>query len=144
MIVKPLVNLNSKELDTILELDKKSGFSVYHWVKDNTDDYAYGIYNDNNEIVGYCTIGGADAVNPLVEEIPNFDFEDYYLSDVYVKPEYRHKGYGTYMLKEAIKIKYRSEGIAPIYLEVLYNDLKNFYNLVGFKTYKDTYVMMYN
>lgn len=48
------------------------------------------------------------------------------------------------MLKEAIKIKYRSEGIAPIYLEVMYNDLKKFYNLVGFKTYEDTYVMMYN
>ena len=143
MFVKLLVNLNSKELDTVLELDKKSGFGVYQWAKDNTGDI-YGVYNDNNEIVGYCTIGGADDVIPLIKEIPNYNFEDYYLSDVYIKPEYRHKGYGTYMLKEAIKIKYRIEGIAPIYLEVMYDDLKNFYSLVGFKTYKDTYVMIYN
>lgn len=69
IIVRPF---RYTDLKDVLKMDDESGNYVSQWVKDlegeddNYNDYSWGIYIDN-ELAGYCTIGYADDVCPVIE-----------------------------------------------------------------------------
>lgn len=141
IIVKPL---NIKDIDEIRKMDNLSGFNVAQWAEDmdENNNYSWGIYN-NDILMGYCTIGYADDVYYIIEQHPLYSCDDYLLSDVYMKPEYRHKNFGLKLITETIQQRFALESKQPVFLEVMYDDLKNFYAKAGFTTIDDTDCMIY-
>ena len=141
IIVKPL---NIKDIDEIRKMDNLSGFNVAQWAEDmdENNNYSWGIYN-NDILMGYCTIGNADGVYYIIEQHPLYSCNDYLLSDVYMKPEYRHQNFGVQLITETIQKRFALEGKHPVFLEVMYDDLKNFYAKAGFTTIGDTDCMIY-
>mgnify|MGYP000348500268 FL=1 len=139
--VKPL---NIKDINEIRKMDDMSGFYVAQWVEemDENNDYSWGIYDDNI-LMGYCTIGYADDVYHVIEQHPLYNNNAYLLSDVYMKPEYRHKNFGLKLITETIQKRFALESKQPVFLEVMYDDLKNFYAKAGFTTIDDTECMIY-
>lgn len=85
-------------------------------------DCVWGIWDDDKNIVGYCTLGFAEGV------IPNVKYMDLLLSDVFILPQYRNKGYATILLREVFRQTY-----APIYAVIFYDSLISFYSRFGFK-----------
>ncbi len=130
------------DLADVIEMDAESGNFVQQWVEDikyEDDDcngYSWGIYIDNT-LAGYCTIGYADDVCPAIENHPLHRDESYLLSDVYMKPDYRHQGYGLKLITETIKGRFAKEETLPVFLQVFYNDLKCFYSKAGFEDIPD-------
>ena len=116
-------------------------FELAHIIEDDCveeedeSDYVFGAFIDDR-LIGYCTIGGADILDdePAITEDPKYRPDsDLLLSDVYILPEYRHNGYGSRMVEEAIKIKQELEPDANnIYLTLLDSDLGRFYGKIGF------------
>lgn len=120
--------LTGKDHTNVSEMDEESGFFVAQWLEDlEADEEAsvdYGLFLNGN-IIGYCTLGYADDLS-IVK-----DNDSHLLSDVYIKPAYRHKGYGSMMVTEAIKQEYDCI-LHPIYLTFLHDDLEQFYKPLGF------------
>ena len=103
----------------IIHLDKLSGqFVLSNFGTDS--ECVWGIWLDR-QIIGYCTLGFAEGI------ISNANYMDYLLSDVYIDPKYRNKGYGTIFLKEVL-----SQTYAPIYAQLLDKGLIHFYSYLGF------------
>ena len=149
IIVRPFTYSDLKD---VIKMDNESGNYVSQWVKDleyedsNYNDYSWGIYVDNI-LAGYCTIGYADDVCSVIENHPLHDDEAYLLSDVYIKPDYRNKGYGLQLIIETIKGRFAKEEKLPVFLQVFNDDLKYFYRKAGFEYIpdKDDYsCMIYN
>ena len=138
--VRPLSAVDAQE---IIKMDDMSGFYVSQWLEemDEDNDYSWGIYV-NHVLAGYCTIGYADDVPSIIEKHPNYSNEAYLLSDVFIKPEYRHNGYGLQMITGAICGRWKIEETAPVFLEMIYDKLKNFYGKVGFETLADDVCMV--
>ena len=123
----------------VIKIDNESGNNVHQWVKDiekNDNDYSWGIYI-NDALIGYCTIGYADDVCSVIENHPLHKDEAYLLSDVYIKPEYRHNGYGLKLIIDTIQGRFEKEEKHPVFLQVFYDDLKLFYKKAGFEWIPD-------
>ena len=137
IIVRPFVKA---DLDDVIKMDEESGYYVQQWVEDieidENNDYSWGIYI-NNILAGYCTIGYADDVCPVIENHPLHGDESYLLSDVYMKPEYRHHGYGVKLITETIRGRFKKEEKLPVFLLVFYDKLKYFYGKAGFEWIPD-------
>jgi len=104
----------------IAHLDNLSG----NYVLDNfgvDSDCIWGI-SVKNRVIGYCTLAYAEGV------IPNVGYNDLLLSDVYILPEFRGRGYITQFLKLVIK-----QVNAPIYAEILHPQLVRVYHPLGFR-----------
>ena len=97
------VNLLSiKDLQSVRSMDASSGFQVEQWLEDNSE-YAWGIFkNGTDELIGYCTIGYADDVGDTIERHPEHTNDSLLLSDVYIDPQFRNKGYGVKLITEVI------------------------------------------
>ena len=121
--VMPLSAVDAPE---IIKMDDMSGFYVSQWLDemDEDNDYSWGIYVDH-VLAGYCTIGYADDVPSIIEEHPNYSSEAYLLSDVFIKPEYRHNGYGLQMITETILGRWEKEETGPVFLEILYDKVNH-------------------
>ena len=79
----------------------------------------------NDTLIGFYEINEKDGI----------DTEDYtpYLAGVYVREEYRKKGYGTILINDAIK--YAKElGYKDLYL---HSRIKNYYEKYDFKFIKE-------
>lgn len=122
--------LTCSDSEIVSQLDEQSGNYVGEWLDDK--DYAYGIFL-NDLLVGYCTIGGADCQQGVIEEHKNYNQYAYLLSDVFVLPEYRKYGLGSELIKEAIRLKRFVEGYNVIYIVIMEEKLFHFYNLIGFR-----------
>ena len=108
----------------IIHLDKLAG----QFVLDNfgiESECVWGIWLDR-EIIGYCTLGFAEGV------LKNANYTDYLLSDVFIVPKYRNKGYATLFLQEVL-----SQVYAPIYAQLLDKELINFYSRFDFVSITD-------
>lgn len=127
---------------TIIELDELSGNDVQQWNEDFSDDdfdndYSWGIFY-NDKCIGYCTIGYADDMCSTIEDHPIYqDYRTrgkdcYYLSDVYIKPEFRHRGFGLELISQTIAGRFQKEFPAPVFLEVCSTEQQNFYMQAGF------------
>ncbi len=120
-------------------LDKLSGLSLTHvedWY-DDCNDYHFGCFH-YGELVGCCTIGGADAYdvagNDEVIHHPLYTEDSFLLSDVYIKPDFRNRGAGSTMIKQAIAWKRKNEGNKAVFIDVMESDLFSFYEKLGFVT----------
>ena len=91
--------LGKSDAATISELDKLSGFHVLEWVEDFSgwNDESWGLYL-GGKLIGYCTIGYADNECPVITDHELWTPDSYQLSDVFILPAYRHRGYGSKMV----------------------------------------------
>lgn len=134
--------LTYKDAEQIRLLDERSGDDVSQWFIDEDDydeDYAYGLFTDNGQLVGYCTLGDADDCASMIENHPLHDDYSLLLSDVYVKPDYRRQNLGLYMVSSAIKQKLAKNSQISIFLTLLYDELGRFYEKLGFEWCDETY-----
>lgn len=131
LVVKPLHYTDYTE---ICEMDKLSGFSVEEWVDemDENNTYSWGLYL-LDKLIGYCTIGGADDVYYAITEHPKYTPEAHFLSDVFIRPEYRNHEYGIYMIRQAIAQRIAKEGEYPVFLESMCGKLLSYYEKAGFE-----------
>ena len=133
VLVRPLAKT---DIQSVHELDKISDWTLEQYVRDIDDynDYSWGIFI-NDKLIGYCTIGYADDVPPSIENHPAHQSHDdtYMLGDVFIDPAYRNKGYGQKLVKETIEGRFKLEAKLPVFLEVMYDNLKYFYDKLGFK-----------
>ncbi len=94
----------------------------------DSEEYALGIFL-KDRLIGYCTQGSADAIGE--------DYDDILLSDVFVDEEYRRKGYGTQLVKCAIKLAIEKN--CTMFAQVLDGELDSFYKRLGFFIEGDIY-----
>lgn len=128
--VRPLYE---KDRDAVKKMDEDSGFEVSQWLEDNTD-YAFGIFNINNLLVGYCTIGGADDVCHIIKSHKNHNPYSLLLSDVYVSNEFRHQHVGSQLINTAIQLRWAGEKRREaVYLTARSPYVENFYQKNGFR-----------
>lgn len=128
------------DIEAVHSLDQKSDFTLESVVgdlddpNDNYNDFSWGFFVDKT-LVGYCTIGYADCVCDIIENHPEHQkYRDtYILSDVFILPEHRSRGYGTQMVKRVIEERFKLESRLPVFLEVLDDSVKYFYKRIGFK-----------
>ncbi len=137
---KVIRELECKDFMAIDTLDDQSGNYVSQWfVDDNyTEGYAFGLFIDDN-LIGYCTIGGADCDVPdCITKHPAYTDDSLLLSDVYVLPEYRHQNLASELIKRALELKFELEGKQAVYLTLLSDSLEAFYRPLGFEWVDDT------
>lgn len=123
-----LRKLQGKDMLFVEEMDEASGFGVAQWLEelDSNEEASnsYGLFLDE-KLIGYCTLGYADDLSVST------NCDSRLLSDVYIKPEYRHHGYGSMMVREALEMEIDCQ-YHPTYLTYLYDDLEEFYKPFGF------------
>lgn len=119
--------LTEEHLKQVLELDKLSGNNVSSML--DCKEYAWGIFK-YHELVGYCTIGGADDCPAPIENYNGYQSEDFLLSDVYIKPKYRRQRYGHQMVQKVIE---NLSTLKNIFIELLDDELAKFYKPLGFQ-----------
>ena len=138
IFVRPFI---AGEEEIVVEIDELSGNDVQQWndaLEDGSNDYSWGIFN-NDTCMGYCTIGYADDMCGVIEDYPLYQEyqkmgEDcYYISDVFIKPEFRHNGYGLKLIQETIQGRFQKEYPAPVFLEAVSQETQQFYAKVGFQ-----------
>lgn len=131
LTVRPITK---KDLEQVRTLDDESGNCLSQWVEDLEENeissYAYGIFL-HDFLIGYCSIGYADDMARSIEEHPLHTNDSLYLSDVYIRPEYRKNGYALKMIKEALHMA--NQNNEAVFLTVLYDDLGRLYSKLGFK-----------
>lgn len=123
-------SLNEKDTLKVQMMDEASGNCLEQWL--DSYAYAYGIFKDN-ELIGYCSIGYADDIRDLIDNYPGKTDDSLLLSDVFVDFDFRHQGYGTYMIKEAIKLRHKYDGYNElVFCEPMHPGLIDFYKNLGF------------
>ena len=135
-------SLNESDITEVKKVEKESFFEV----SDMTDspDYGYGIFVENS-LVGFCTIGCADVIDDIeaVATYPGFNGDSLLLSDVFVLPEHRAKGYGSSLVREAIKMKWASEKKNElVFIEPWDDEVKRFYDKLGFSSITDDIMVL--
>lgn len=120
-------SLFSCDADQVRAMDEASGFCLEQWL--DSDEYGWGVLHQG-KLIGYCSVGGADDVGKDITEDSDYDYESLLLSDVYVAPEYRHHGVGTFMLSQVLA-KVQPE-YATVYCCPSSYKLETFYKGVGF------------
>ena len=109
--------LRKDSLACIKKLDDISDFCDAQWLEENEDaDNCFGIFF-GEELIGYCTLGYASGVIDI-----EMKCDDVLLSDVYIKEEWRHMGFGSKLIREV------TEGLNnDCYLTYLSDELEEFY-----------------
>lgn len=106
------------------------------------EEYAWGLFEeregDNDKLIGFCSIGGADADDDLCQ-YPEYTDDSLLLCDVFIDEAYRGKGLGSLMVQRAISYQ---DSSASIFCTVLDDNLKYFYKKLGFK-WKGDGVLVY-
>ena len=126
-----------QDLEAVKELDELSGNGVYDTIKDYEEEvadyeYAWGAFL-NGELIGYCTLGGADEYDDAKDG-------DLCLSDVFIKEEYRGNGYGTALVEESLKQHSES---GNVFADLLDSNLMYFYGPLGFEGLDEFYSTIY-
>lgn len=131
LVVKPLSEEHRLEVE---EIDDASGDYVSQWLEDN-EDYAWGLF-EGETLVGYCTIGYADDCCEKIEGYRGYTHDSLLLSDVFVLPDYRGHGYGSFLINEAVKLRTENDK-QLVFLTVMYDRLSHFYEPIGFSSIGD-------
>jgi GNAT superfamily N-acetyltransferase len=123
--IRELIELDMFQVE---EMDFYSGDCVADELE--SDEYAWGAFVDG-ELVGYCTLGCADADYESFGTHPSYSFDSLLLSDVYVLPEYRGQKCASQLIRSAISLKRESQ--EAVFLMVLEDSLIKLYEGLGFK-----------
>lgn len=135
-------SLNESDITEVKKVEQESFFEVSDMI--DSPDYEYGIFVGNS-LVGFCTIGGADVIDDIeaVAAYPGFNGDSLLLSDVFVLPEHRAKGYGSSLVREAIKMKWASEKKNElVFIESWDDEVKRFYDKLGFSSITDDIMVL--
>lgn len=89
----------------------------YDYELDETDDSYQGLYL-GSQLIGMTSYGDADTMNK----------DGIILSDVLIRPEYRHFGFGTAFITQLTNLFYQDD----IYVDLLNPHLEAFYGPMGF------------
>ena len=143
VVVRPFTCADIKDVS---KMDDESGINILQFVRDldNTYDnvYSWGIYV-NDTLAGYCTIGYAADICPVIEHHPlhgKHGDDSYLLSNVYVRPEFRHRGYGLRLIKGVIEGRFAKEEKLPVFIYEYYSKLRRlrrFFQKAGFESIPD-------
>ena len=128
--MKKIRSLTEDDVKEVSFLDDLSDNGVASMV--DCEDYAWGIFV-NNVLVGYCTIGGADVGD--YEEEAEWAYDSLLLSDVFIHPEHRGKGFAKLLVNEALK--QANPDNESVFLKVLDDRLAYLYESLGFKYLHD-------
>lgn len=129
IIVRPLVK---KDMELVEAFDELSGNNVASMV--DCDEYAWGLFKEN-ELIAYCTLGGADDPEMGFDEYPEWTDDSMLLSDVFVKQEHRGKGYALKLVNEVLLLSNAEKG--TVYLTLLDDRLTYFYEKLDFCLIED-------
>jgi len=138
--VRPLCR---KDLSQVLAIDAVSGSQINDLAGDyetpDDNDSSYGAFL-GKKLIGYLSAGGADILEEDLEE--KIEGDARLISDVFILARYRENGYATKMLNWVLE---NNEGIIEngAYLEILDDDLEEFYNRFGFKMIDGSDYIMY-
>jgi GNAT superfamily N-acetyltransferase len=124
------------DIDEIRDIDIRSGAVIALFIKKYNIDYAYGIFVQNHGLIGYCTVGMDDIDyedwSPLIKD-KEFTMDSLILGDVYIKDEFRNKGYCKLLIRRAIELRWRAKGHkSPVYLYTTTDDIIPYYESLGF------------
>lgn len=119
------------DLPYVKNLDELSGNYVYDFLKVlENDEFAdcsgYGIFV-NNELVGYCTLGGGE----LYDRFDEYKYGDRCLSDVFIKEQYRGRHFGTTLVSNAFLLELENSN-ESIFATLIDDSLIEFYSRLGF------------
>lgn len=123
--------LDEQDRDQVEAMDEMSGNCLGQWL--DCEEYGWGLFLDE-ELIGYCSVGGADDCAGMISDHALYDTEAYILSDVYVKRDCRGRGLGTMMVNSVLE-KFDD---MPVFLTVLYDQLEDFYKHCGFEWCDDS------
>lgn len=126
--------LNENDMISVIQLDDLSGNYLEQWIEDN-EDYSWGLFLDN-VLIGYCSTGYADDCGRIIETYNGYTHDALLLGDVFIIPEFRHKGYATYFIEEVLKLRNPNDK-ELVFLMYMYDSLKKFYEKMGFQHIED-------
>lgn len=128
--------LTEKDIITTKQLDSMSGFGLAPWVADtgpDDDSFGWGLFV-NDLLIGYCTIGYADDMCEKITSHPLYTGNSLLVSDVFIRPAYRHFGLGRRMIKSAIEKRWELDGSKePVFLVCAHEKVKPVYRKAGFE-----------
>lgn len=119
--------LSEADVEQVELLDDLSGNDVAWGI--DSEEYAWGIFI-GDDLVGYCTIGGADDTGH--DEYESWTYDSLCLSDVFVKEEHRGKGFASRLINEALE-KCNPENKVSVFITLLDDRLSYLYEKLGFK-----------
>ena len=120
------------DLKILNELDALSGNYVSECVED--EDYGFLLVDNDNNALGYCTIGYTDDIDSDIDAHPLHDCDSLLISDVFIRREYRRNGYGSKLVEDAVRLKKETvPDSRAVFLTLLDNELGEFYNRLGFE-----------
>lgn len=132
--------LEELDAEQVSKLDKESYSHLLDYL--DSENYVWGIFNETNELIGYCTIGGAEDSTTGYLYYPFWTKDSLILSDVFVSSKYRSKGYAIRMLNETLKLANPNQ--YTVFLTVLDDRLRRLYEKVGFKYIEDGCMVLLN
>lgn len=129
--------LTEGDATAVQELDDSGDFEIVSML--DGENYAFGVF-DKGKLVGYCTLGCADVIEDEVGDWPGYCNDSMLLSDVFILPEYRHKGLGRMMIQTLFE---KSEDAKSnlVFIGLLDDALQSFYEPLGFISLKDGYMV---
>ena len=128
--------LTIDDIAEIKHIDIRSGAVIALFIQKYNIDYAYGIFIQNHGLIGYCSVGIDDIDyedwSPLIKD-KDYNMNSLILGDVYIKDEFRNKGYGKWLIICAIMLRWKTRGHkSPVYLYTTTNDIIPYYKSIGF------------
>ena len=124
--------LDESNMEQVAALDSLSGNCVADGL--DSEEYAWGVFA-GLELVGYCTLGGADDPDMGYIQLKEWNDASLVLSDVYVKEEWRGKGVGSLLINQALEKACPEK--ESVFLTVLDDRLAAFYRRLGFVEVED-------
>lgn len=129
-----------KDGDHVKTLDKLSGMHASKTITDECDSEAstYGVFKET-ELIGYCSLNYADACD--FDDLEEWNDDARYLTNVFIKEEYRGRGYGLKLVSQCIENLNKPE--QPVFLSLLNIELQTFFEKMGFREVEeDGYTMV--
>lgn len=124
--------LTEEDLIQVEVLDEMSYNNVAESL--DADEYAWGLFL-GEELIGYCTLGGADDPQMGYEVFPEWTSESLCLSDVFIKPSYRGEGLAQKLVNEVLETANPEK--QSVFLTLLDNNLSALYEKAGFYLLKE-------
>lgn len=133
--------LTNRDIMTVEAFIKSEGTSILghldfdaKQLEDDLDEeessFYKGIFLDGS-LIGLATMGCNDDEESAVDENGEYH-EHFILSNVYIKAAEREKRFGSYLVKELIRMSNEEEPYSDIYIDLLDSSLDTWYMNLGF------------
>lgn len=137
-LLKSLFEEYKKEYNIVLDDNQIEKLIVY------CESYMYVLIFKSlkTKLIGYFSLSRTDLnmSHNVVKCIINYIVGNVYLFDVYILPNYRNKGIGTYLVRKAVEIAEQDYSAKSIYLYTNSDLLTKFYNSNRFDYVKNVQI----